>query len=174
MKPTRPRITAKSRKPQVRAKKTPKAKRTAAAASAAPTRRDALIVAIKGLEQVLQVCHLSSAPNKRFFQCIQMVRKCVRQHTRMTESPEGLLTHIEEHHPRLLSKARELRQEHAQIDEKLAKLEKDLNRGPAASPRAYQDVCRDAGELLEALRQHHEHGAELLFEAYVSEVGTKD
>lgn len=166
MKSTKRKTQAKSSKKPAARKRRPKA--------LTPTRRDALVAAIKGLEQVLQVCHLQSAPNKRFFECIQMVRKCVHQHTEMAESPDGLLPHIEDHHPRLLPKAHNLRHEHAVIDKKLAKLEKDMKGGPAASKRAYQNVCRDAGELLEALRQHHEHGAELLFEAYVSEVGTKD
>jgi hypothetical protein len=140
-----------------------------AASPSGLTQCDSLIAAIKGLDRVLAMAEeRTQASAKRAGSYLVIVRKGLDEHIALTEASDGLLPHVERDQPRLRNWAGKLRREHRTLAQQLAVLESAHRRSKG---RLTPGLSQKAAELLAALRSHQEQGAEITFEAYVSDVG---
>lgn len=139
---------------------------------------DSLIAAIKGIQRALEMTGdggKEQAPCKKILAELGRVRKKVCTHISLSEGPEGLLSRVDVETPRLSTWVRKLRAEHRAMEKQVAKLDAALVKCKgAATPRTLKSIRDKAVALLEVLESHQEKGTELVFEAYLSDVGTKD
>ncbi|MER7415179.1 hypothetical protein ABT346_00070 [Micromonospora peucetia] len=95
------------------------------------------------------------------------LRQGFAEHVRTTEGPAGLYAELLGQAPRLARGVRLLAREHAAITAALAALQQ-----AAELPDAPVDDLLDrAGYLLRALARHRQRGADLLWEAYETDLG---
>ncbi|MGC4857840.1 hypothetical protein [Micromonospora sp. DT41] len=89
------------------------------------------------------------------------------EHVRVTEGPSGLYRELLTHSPRLDHRVRLLTREHAAIVATMLAVQRLAER-----PEASLDELRHrAGHLLRALTRHRRRGAELLWQAYQTDLG---
>ncbi len=153
--------------------KKPAAKRRhAAAAGERAVHCDSLIAAIRELEQAL-VATANGGPGTRIRRALGKVARQVDEHVRLTEGEHGLLSMVDEKCPHLLRWSARLRAEHAQLEKAIARLTARADRAQAAGWKRAQlaGVRRGADDLLGALLKHQAEGTELMFEAFVSDLG---
>ncbi|MCW3814725.1 hypothetical protein ONA91_09685 [Micromonospora sp. DR5-3] len=95
------------------------------------------------------------------------VRRGFAEHVRLTEGPDGLYAELLHQAPRLDRGVRLLTHEHAAIAAALVALQRaaELPAVPA------EEVRERVGNLLRALDQHRQRGADLLWEAYETDLG---
>ncbi|MEV4545814.1 hypothetical protein [Micromonospora echinaurantiaca] len=95
------------------------------------------------------------------------VRQSFAEHVQVTEGPSGLYAELLAHAPRLYRGVRLLTREHDLIAAALADLQE-----AAELPGVPVDVLLDrAGRLLRALARHRRRGADLLWQAYQTDLG---
>ncbi|MFU8849703.1 hypothetical protein ACNAW0_01720 [Micromonospora sp. SL1-18] len=98
------------------------------------------------------------------------VRKGFAEHVRVTEGPTGLYAALLHEAPRLDRGVRRLTGEHNAIATAIAALQQ-----AAALPGVSAEELRDrVGHLLGALDRHRQRGADLLWEAYQTDLGGED
>jgi hypothetical protein len=85
-------------------------------------------------------------------------------HIELTEGPEGLYAEVLGDAPRLVHQVYNLGREHAMV---LAALETLAGRLDAEPER----LRGWAGDLLHELSRHRQHGADLVYEAYATDIG---
>lgn len=95
------------------------------------------------------------------------VRRGFAEHVRATEGPEGLYAELIAHAPRLARGVHRLSGEHVAIGAELAALEHTAEL-PGASA---DELRRRVGHLLRELVRHRQHGADLLWQAYQTDIG---
>ncbi|MCL7458635.1 hypothetical protein M8I35_15755 [Micromonospora sp. MSM11] len=95
------------------------------------------------------------------------VRRSFAEHVRVTEGPAGLYAELLGQAPRLARGVRLLAREHVVITAALAALQHAVE-APDAS---VDDLLGRAGHLLRALAGHRQRGADLLWEAYETDLG---
>ncbi|MEU5942620.1 hypothetical protein ABZ807_26400 [Micromonospora sp. NPDC047548] len=95
------------------------------------------------------------------------VRRGFAEHVRITEGPAGLYAEVLAQAPRLHRGVRLLTREHAAIVAALAELQRAVER-PGVCP---EELCRRTDELLRALSRHRQRGADLLWQAYQTDLG---
>ena len=89
------------------------------------------------------------------------------EHVRVTEGPAGLYRELLTHSPRLDHRVRLLTREHAAIVATMLAVQRLAER-----PEGSLDELRHrAGHLLRALTRHRRRGAELLWQAYQTDLG---
>lgn len=92
-------------------------------------------------------------------------------HTTETEADDGLLASIVDDAPRLANQVERLRKEHDTLSASTTALAEHL----AAHKSGDIDRIREEGiALLSALARHRQVGSDLLYEAYMIDVGTGD
>lgn len=96
------------------------------------------------------------------------LRRALVDHVAEVESPEGLLARLLDDAPRLAHAVDKIREDHVALTRAVAELD-DLagNREPA-------DVRAAAVDVLADLSRHRHRGADLVYEAYVVDIGTGD
>lgn len=90
-------------------------------------------------------------------------------HIEITEGPDGLYRELEQHAPRLIGRVDQFTREHSEITGQLEQL---LTAVKATDEALDVDRVRRIGtELVAALMRHRQRGADLVFEAYQSDIG---
>lgn len=103
---------------------------------------------------------------------LRHVRATLDHHVEATEADDGLLADAVRHEPRLAHRADVLRREHAElysgVDEQLARL-------PRMRTRAEMNAAGERLlELLAAFSRHRHRGAELVYDAYATDISVGD
>lgn len=89
------------------------------------------------------------------------------EHVMVTEGPEGLYTELLDHAPRLAREVEILEREHAALVAAADALAARL--GEAAT--VLEQVRGWASDLLRELSRHRQRGADLVYEAYATDIG---
>jgi hypothetical protein len=127
----------------------------------------ALVRAIRGFSQAVAAPIDQSAWRERVRRRLAALRARVAEHIVATEGPDGLYAELLEHAPRLTRPVEGLVAEHGEL----------LGRADALARRLHEPHCepgvvrQDAGELLAGLARHRQRGADLLYEAYATDIG---
>ncbi|MGW4499567.1 hypothetical protein ACWENR_13280 [Micromonospora sp. NPDC004336] len=95
------------------------------------------------------------------------VRQGFAEHVRLTEGPAGLYAELLGHAPRLERGVRRLAGEHAALAAAMAA----LHRAAALPEASADDLVERAGRLARALAGHRQRGADLLWQAYETDLG---
>ena len=101
---------------------------------------------------------------------LETVRSCMRSHAAGVEEPEGLFDEIKTVQPRLAARAEALQREHESLAARAADLAEDLS----AKIHDVDTVRAEAAKLLAQLRSHRRTEADLVYEAFWTELGTGD
>jgi hypothetical protein len=88
-------------------------------------------------------------------------------HRRMTEGPDGLYTELLDHAPRLARQVHGLIREHAALTATVCTLQRRVDR-PECS---VEELRGQASDLLRELSRHRQRGADLVYEAYATDIG---
>lgn len=138
--------------------------------------RDALVLAMQSLEAALA----SPAPGRERLWLMQVANaldglaEAMRQHLTSTEGPGGLYQAVDQTWPTLAYRAQRLRKEHASLVDQVNALRQQCTcYGPDETPD-YHDLRRRAHWLLTALRHHQAAEADLIFEAFYTDIGIGD
>jgi hypothetical protein len=95
------------------------------------------------------------------------LRDQLTEHIVVTEGPGGLYAELREHAPRLSRPVAGLVAEHADLLVRVDALARRLH-----EPGCPVETLRErAGELLTALSRHRQRGADLVYEAYATDLG---
>lgn len=95
------------------------------------------------------------------------LRGSFTEHVVLTEGPAGLYTELLDQAPRLARDVRGLIREHGAVATALSALQRRVD-GPGVSA---QEVRGHAGDLLRELSRHRQRGADLVYEAYATDIG---
>jgi hypothetical protein len=95
------------------------------------------------------------------------LRTAFGEHVDVTEGPAGLYAGLLEHAPRLARGLHLLVDEHRRVLSSLRTLEGRLRDGEAGP----DDVRRQAARLLHQVGRHRQRGADLIYEAYSTDLG---
>ncbi|WP_446212809.1 hypothetical protein [Micromonospora sp. IBSANI012] len=95
------------------------------------------------------------------------VRRGFAEHVRITEGPAGLYAEVLAQAPRLHRGVRLLTREHAAIVAALADLQRAVERPGVCA----EELRRRTDDLLRALSRHRQRGADLLWQAYQTDLG---
>ncbi|MGC5018331.1 hypothetical protein [Micromonospora sp. DT47] len=95
------------------------------------------------------------------------VRRGFVEHVRHTEGPAGLYAEVVAQAPRLHRGVRLLTREHGAIVAALAELQRAVERPGVCA----EELSRRTDELLRALARHRQRGADLLWQAYQTDLG---
>jgi hypothetical protein len=137
------------------------------ALAAARRRRAELLQSIHAFEQALAV----PARDPRWYEHVAGrlagLRDAVTEHVVVTEGPDGLYNELLEHSPRLCRGVNILIREHAAlvaaVDALCTRLE-----DPSVT---VEHVRGWASDLLRELSRHRQRGADLVYEAYATDIG---
>jgi len=136
-------------------------------------RHDALTSAIERLEHALAAPAAQRAGpwSERVSAELRHVREAVRAHVESTEEEEGLFDRIETEHPRLAARVAALRDEHSSLVGRASGLAERLEKDAGAHFTSHRGV---AASLLAAMRAHRAAEADLLYEAFWTDMGAVD
>ncbi|SCE71105.1 hypothetical protein [Micromonospora mirobrigensis] len=95
------------------------------------------------------------------------VHRSFAEHVRTTEGPAGRYAELLDQAPRLDHGVRLLTREHTAIAAALAALQ----RAAEVPGVPCQELCGRAGHLLRALARHRQRGADLIWQAYQTDLG---
>jgi len=98
---------------------------------------------------------------------LHALRGAFAEHIVVTEGGDGLYAELLDHAPRLSGQVRTLVREHAAIAAAMSSLQRcvDTPESPAEELRAA------ASDLLRELSRHRQRGADLVYEAYATDIG---
>jgi hypothetical protein len=137
------------------------------ALAAARRQRAELLQSIHAFEQALAVPAGDPSWGEQVADRLAGLRDAVTEHVVVTEGPDGLYSELLDHAPRLCRGVGILTREHAAlvatVDALCARLEE-----PAA---AVEQVRAWASDLLRELSRHRQRGADLVYEAYATDIG---
>lgn len=95
------------------------------------------------------------------------LRGAFAEHVALTEGPDGCYTELLDQAPRLARRVRDLVREHDRISSALSELQRHVD----AAEISIEEVRRRAGEVLRTLARHRQRGADLVYEAYATDIG---
>jgi hypothetical protein len=144
---------------------------------------DALLVAMHRLEAALAAAApgKEQAWNARVLKDLGVVQECLAGHVASAEAQEGLFPEIDLSRPTLARRVDKLRREHADLLQQASALQRrveefwcvewttDMDGRPDTA-----EVRQQAARLLSALRDHHAHEADLIFESFYTDIGAGD
>ncbi|MEU4776747.1 hypothetical protein [Micromonospora sp. NPDC023633] len=119
------------------------------------------------LARTLAVAPAEPRWRERFLAGLGPVRRGFAEHVRATEGPAGLYAELLGQAPRLERGVRLLAHEHVAIAAALSALQQAAE----APDAAVDDLLDLAAHLLRALARHRQRGADLLWEAYETDLG---
>lgn len=136
---------------------------------------DELLIAMHKLEAALG----SPAPGResnwarRVIGDLVSVDSALRAHVASAESETGLFLELLLVRPEMTGgRIERLRKEHGQLLERAASLAGSLNQGDGILD--FAALRRQAAELLTAIRSHHAHESDLIFECFWTDIGCGD
>jgi hypothetical protein len=133
--------------------------------AAARRHRAELLHAIHAFEVALAVPARDPRWRERVSERLRTLCDAFGEHVVLTEGPEGLYAELLEHAPRLARGVRHLVREHAALRE-------DIDLLSARVPGAdVERLRRRANHLLHQLGRHRQRGADLVYEAYATDIG---
>jgi hypothetical protein len=141
--------------------------RPASVAGAARRHRAELLHSIASFERALTVPAADPEWRREVDALLSRLREAFSEHVDVTEGPEGLYGELVNHAPRLARGIDGLKREHADL---LARMDGLHGRVHRPDPTIEQ-VRRWASELLDELWQHRQRGADLVYEAYATDIG---
>lgn len=130
-------------------------------------RRAELLRAIQSFEQAVAAPARDPAWRERVRHRLAALRDQLAEHVVVTEGPDGLYAELLEYAPRLTRPVAQLVDEHGALSVRAEALA-SLVREPEAEVAW---VRERAGELLTALSGHRQRGADLVYEAYATDIG---
>lgn len=98
---------------------------------------------------------------------VRKLRKQLAAHVMAAEGPDGLYARLVADAPRLTRPVANLVVDHQELLARADSLSRRLDQ-PGTDAAAAR---RDAGDLLEALSRHRQRGADLVYEAYETDLG---
>jgi hypothetical protein len=126
--------------------------------------RAQLLAAIQGFQGALAAAPIDAAWRYCVGAELARLRAEFHTHIELTEGPDGLYAEVLMDAPRLSRRVYHLSREHVavltQLDGVAAQLEADPDR-----------LRRRAGDLLSGLSRHRQRGADLVHEAYATDIG---
>lgn len=93
----------------------------------------------------------------------------LRVHMQTTEAAEGLFSDVVARAPRLSGRVTRLTQEHRVLAPAVESLVERAGR--VRGPEEVEDLRLECGELVRQLSRHRQAGADLIYEAYVVDIG---
>lgn len=134
---------------------------------AARWHRAALVPTIDLFERVLVEPAPAETLRGRLGAGLQALRRSFVDHVVVTEGPDGLYAELLDHAPRLAPGVGVLVNEHARVVAAI-----DALAGRVRAPDADLDELRHrSGRLLRRLCRHRQRGADLVYEAYDTDIG---
>ncbi|MBF9129304.1 hypothetical protein I0C86_10015 [Plantactinospora sp. S1510] len=134
---------------------------------AARRRRAALLGEIHLLEQALAAPARDPWWRNRVGDRLGGLRGAFTEHMVVTEGPEGLYAELLDHAPRLTRGVHALIREHAAVEATMAALQRRVDL-PEIAVSELRDWTTD---LLRELSRHRQRGADLVYEAYQTDIG---
>jgi hypothetical protein len=127
--------------------------------------RAELLQAIQSFEAALAVPAQDPRWRERVVERLRVLREAFGEHVVVTEGSDGLYAELLEHAPRLTRGVRVLVREHAALREELDLL------SSRATTTDTDRLRRRANHLLRQLGRHRQRGADLVYEAYATDIG---
>jgi hypothetical protein len=137
------------------------------ALAAARRQRAELLQSIHHFERALAVPAGDPSWHERVAARLARLRDAVTEHVVVTEGPDGLYGELLEHAPRLCRSVNILIREHAAI---VAAVDALCARLPDPAV-AVEQIRSWASDLLRELSRHRQRGADLVYEAYATDIG---
>jgi hypothetical protein len=129
--------------------------------------RATLLHAIRAVEEALAGPGREPGWRERVAVRIHSLASSFAEHVMVTEGPAGLYAELLNHAPRLCRRVQGLAREHAAVEAALALLKRR-----ADQPETTVDDLRIwASDLLRELSRHRQRGADLVYEAYHTDIG---
>jgi hypothetical protein len=135
--------------------------------AAARRHRAELLHSMTRFERALAVPAADPAWRGEVSELLAGLREAFNEHVAVTEGPEGLYGELLDHAPRLARGIEGLEREHAAL---LASMDGLCRRVRRAEPEV-DLVKRWAAALLDELWLHRQRGADLVYEAYATDIG---
>ena len=133
-------------------------------------RREALAVAIAGLESELDEIEAQPiADTDRFQSAVHALLATLRRHVEESEAPDGLIAQVIDEAPLFARQAEQLSGEH---DGLLNDANKLIERAEAGD--AIESLIADARALLARISEHRQQGTNLLLDAYMLDISASD
>ncbi|GIH12808.1 hemerythrin domain-containing protein [Rugosimonospora africana] len=124
-----------------------------------------LLVSIQAVERALARPIAEPGWRPGLAECLTSLVEAFADHMEVTEGPDGLYTELLDHAPRLARGVYVLTREHTALSRTLDTVWQRL---PRSNP---DDLRVRAGDLLRELSQHRQRGADLVYEAYQTDIG---
>jgi hypothetical protein len=129
--------------------------------------RAALLQSIHSFEQALAAPAGDPAWRDRVVGRLRGLCSQFAEHIMVTEGPDGLYAEVLDHAPRLVRRVHVLVREHAAVEAALSALERR-----ALLPETTTGQLRSwSADLLQELSRHRQRGADLVYEAYHTDIG---
>jgi hypothetical protein len=129
--------------------------------------RAALLESIHGFEQALATPAGDPGWRSRVSSGLHALRGAFAEHIVVTEGPDGLYAQLLDHSPRLARAVRVLVREHAAVAAALGALQRQVD----ALESDVDDLRAWASDLLRDLSRHRQRGADLVYEAFATDIG---
>ena len=133
--------------------------------AAARRHRAELLQVIQGFEAALAAPARDPQWRERVIPRLGALRDAFGEHVVVTEGPEGLYAELLDHAPRLARGVHSLIREHAAIIGSIDTLQARIGAGDVKRVRGW------ATDLLRELARHRQRGADLVYEAYATDIG---
>jgi hypothetical protein len=134
---------------------------------AARRQRAELLQSIQGLEQAVAAPAREPGWRERVGRRLATLRDRLTEHIVITEGPDGLYAELLADAPRLTRPVAGLTADHGHLLVRVDSLARRLHQ-----PDCRVEAIRDgAGELLSRLSRHRQRGADLVYEAYATDIG---
>lgn len=129
--------------------------------------RAALLHSIQQVEEAVAAPAQESGWRDRVADRLHELSAAFADHVVVTEGPAGLYAELLDHAPRLSRRVHVLIREHSAVVAALSTLE-----ARAASPKtSIEDLRGWTGDLLRELSRHRQRGADVVYEAYHTDIG---
>ncbi|HET6212179.1 MAG TPA: hypothetical protein VFE14_04820 [Micromonosporaceae bacterium] len=127
--------------------------------------RAELLQTIQAFEAALAVPARDPRWRERVIDRLRGLSEAFGEHVVLTEGPDGLYAELLDHAPRLTRGVRVLIREHAALRDHLEVL------AARAQASDTERLRRRANEVLRLLARHRQRGADLVYEAYATDIG---
>jgi hypothetical protein len=125
-----------------------------------------LLGGIQRMEHAIQTPVGDPAWRPAISRAVAQLKAAFAEHVEVTEGPAGLYAGVLDDAPRLASYLNDLVGDHRSVWTALDELEGRLRR-----PESPEDVRWHAARLIHEVWQHRQRGADLLYEAYETDLG---
>jgi hypothetical protein len=130
--------------------------------------RAALLRDIQKFEQAIASPSGEPGWPERVSTRLRALRAAFAEHIVVTEGEDGLYAELLEHAPRLSRRVEVLTREHAAIAMALSALQR---RADVAAGTQVDELRAGGSEVLRALSRHRQRGADLVYDAYATDIG---